>query len=340
MIDVKSKREATALRAILDLSDETHLEKEKLLVGCDLEANDIYDPFAEVAVWQELTVVENLLRQGGSLSLALDAAKRIHITSLGVLGSAMLASKDIQEALTVSSKYHSISLWLCDVAARLTETDFEIMVLPYSLPKNCGAFFAIRGIASLKVWFSEMLGRDITPSNIKIGTCIDESNTAKKFDDFFGRSVTFGATEYSISINPSLLYEPLKLSDPWALLRCEHELKKIKEKRRSSISNQVRDLISFSPQTNQSEECVSSKLGISGTTLRRRLREEGTTFRELRAESLHSLACRMLSSSSNTIDRISDVLGYSEATSFVRSFKRYEGISPGAWRKKLRLENI
>jgi AraC-like DNA-binding protein len=319
------------LRIILEEREESGKSCEELLSGTGLSLDDIYQPDVEVEVWQELSVIERIATSSQSTATALSVASRQHITSLGPLGHAMMASRDLKEAFEISSKYHSLSLWLCDVGGELSKERFEIFVLPHSLPNSCQSFCAIRGLAALKIWISEILSREIIPTQVSMK--LSRPDSTSRFNEFFGCSVDFESEVYSISFDKELLDEPLKLADAWARDRSVNQLKEMMSKRQSSYSNKVRELIITAPQLNQSEGRISSALEISGTTLRRRLREEGTNFRDLRLETLHQIAQLMLAGTSKSVDGIADLLGYAEAASFVRSFKRREGVSPGVWRK-------
>ncbi len=70
---------------------------------------------------------------------------------------------------------------------------------------------------------------------------------------------------------------------------------------------------------------------MSEITLRRRLRQEGNSYRELRDACLTEAAQHRLVQGDVSIDKISEALGFSDATAFRRSFKRCTGLSPSAW---------
>jgi AraC-like DNA-binding protein len=330
-VEREAKRDASAFRVLLDLRERTGLTEEELLSGTVIISEVVYQPYAEIEMWQELRLIENLTAQHHQLPLALEAASKVHLTTMGTLGFGMLSSKNIFQALQLSAEFHSVSLWICDVATQVVSENVEFLLLSHSLPPACRDFCSMRGVASLKTWFNEMLGREIIPTRIQ---CMAQTpSDTQVFEEYFGCPVEFEADAYSISFATSLFTEPLKFADKWAWQRCELELRELKDRRRASFTNRVRDLISFAPKVNHSEESVSQALRVSGSTLRRRLREEGTTYREVRAETLHSLARVMLASSSRTVEEVADILGYSESASFVRSFKRREKVAPGPWRK-------
>ena len=103
---------------------------------------------------------------------------------------------------------------------------------------------------------------------------------------------------------------------------------------RQSISGRVRKKI-LSNITTQSFSLkhLHHELGMSQSTLQRRLGEEGTSFRRLLDETRISLATEYLKQNKVCIKEIAYMLGYSDPNSFNRYFKRSTGQSPAAYRK-------
>jgi len=77
---------------------------------------------------------------------------------------------------------------------------------------------------------------------------------------------------------------------------------------------------------------VVRRLGLTAATARRRLREEGVTFREVKAEALDQLAKMWLREKTRTIDSIAEHLDFSDTHAFRRAFRRRNGMSPRAYR--------
>lgn len=73
-------------------------------------------------------------------------------------------------------------------------------------------------------------------------------------------------------------------------------------------------------------------LGISVRSLRRHLDEEGTSYRELTRERLHTLACTLLRNPQKNLQSIAYELGFSDATAFHRAFKRWAKVTPAEFR--------
>ena len=73
-------------------------------------------------------------------------------------------------------------------------------------------------------------------------------------------------------------------------------------------------------------------LGISVSTLSRRLRRENTTFLKLKSECQHDIARQLLRHDTLTMAEIAARLGFVDARSFRRAFHDWTGVLPSAFR--------
>jgi len=78
-------------------------------------------------------------------------------------------------------------------------------------------------------------------------------------------------------------------------------------------------------------EAVAESFNISAQTLRRRLREEGTSYPEIKDEIRRDLAVEKLKSQQLGVAEIAWSLGFSEPRSFSRAFRHWTGVSPSAY---------
>lgn len=83
-------------------------------------------------------------------------------------------------------------------------------------------------------------------------------------------------------------------------------------------------------------EAVVQLLGISRSTLHRRLAGEGCSFRELRIRTRLTHAASLLRDSERDIAGIGSLLGYSDASAFRRAFKGHNGCNPLEYRARHR----
>ena len=83
-----------------------------------------------------------------------------------------------------------------------------------------------------------------------------------------------------------------------------------------------------------SEESVAMRLSVGRRTLQRWLKEEGTSFREVKARFIEARARTLLAESDLDTDVIAASLGYDEPKSFIRAFRGWTGLTPHAFRRR------
>lgn len=79
-------------------------------------------------------------------------------------------------------------------------------------------------------------------------------------------------------------------------------------------------------------EAIAAQLGVSVATLNRQLRAEGVRWRDLVHQRRMNAAARLLRQSRRGVAEIALAVGFSESASFVRSFSRHFGTTPGRYR--------
>jgi AraC-like DNA-binding protein len=75
-------------------------------------------------------------------------------------------------------------------------------------------------------------------------------------------------------------------------------------------------------------------MGLSVATLRRRLSESGTNFRNLRHQTLNKMAQSMLRQGRPIVD-VAEALNYVDVRSFSRAFKAWNDLTPVAFVRQL-----
>ncbi|WP_078313121.1 MULTISPECIES: AraC family transcriptional regulator [unclassified Mycobacterium] len=76
---------------------------------------------------------------------------------------------------------------------------------------------------------------------------------------------------------------------------------------------------------------IAATLTMSPQTLRRKLRDEGTSPREIKEEILRDAAITSLVRGEETVAALSRRLGFSEPSAFSRAFRRWTGSPPGSY---------
>ena len=129
------------------------------------------------------------------------------------------------------------------------------------------------------------------------------------------------------------LTEVCKFPDPIAYRLAIAKLRQKLDDRSQpkSFAHRVRTLLEEGSRLTSCQS-VADALSISTSTVKRRLADEGTTFRELLETSLRERATLKLLDPSLSVTDIAHDLGYSDLTNFSHAFKRWTGRPPTQFR--------
>lgn len=108
------------------------------------------------------------------------------------------------------------------------------------------------------------------------------------------------------------------------------------EKAPASTSSAIKSLVSIDlPGGMPSFTAVAESLHMSESSLRRRLQKENTSYQALKDEIRCDVAIDKLLNEKMTIADLAEHLGFTEPSSFVRSFKGWTGQTPKAYRERI-----
>jgi AraC-like DNA-binding protein len=128
-----------------------------------------------------------------------------------------------------------------------------------------------------------------------------------------------------ISENPSL----------WADVEEDLKLKLAAQNARLPMATRVRGvLVDLIPTGRTGADDVAAALELSRSTMQRRLRDENTSYQAVLDATRRDMAVRYLTKTRLRSDEIANVLAYSDANSFSRSFRRWTGKAPLAFREE------
>lgn len=103
---------------------------------------------------------------------------------------------------------------------------------------------------------------------------------------------------------------------------------------RTSYALRVRELIVREGVTQRSDMLdIARALGMSTRSLRRRLSSEGKSFTEVANDALAFVAKQLLRREQRTIQETAHEMGFSDPRVFHRAFKRWTGMTPGAYQR-------
>ncbi|MNR46967.1 Urease operon transcriptional activator [compost metagenome] len=79
-------------------------------------------------------------------------------------------------------------------------------------------------------------------------------------------------------------------------------------------------------------EKLAQIMSMSNSTLQRRLQAEGITYQRLKDDLRRDIAINLLCNPNLTVIDVAVQTGFQETSAFHRAFKKWTGVSPGAYR--------
>lgn len=257
--------------------------------------------------------------------------ERGNISALGPVGFLMQSSPNVRAALEVMSRH----FWVHNpkAAAELDEYDsFGVFRYTVLQPGTDGEEVLLDGAAAMMLNIMRSLcGHYWKPTEVHLAR--RRPRRLKPYRQFFDAPLVFDAEETSLIFDAYWLDKRLPSADPLLHLMMEHRIAELEAQRRHDLASQLRRILpSLLSSRDASVTVAAKRLGLGVRTMHRRLLDEGTSFTQLREEVRFAMARALLQDTRIPAHRISDRLGYANASAFSYAFRRWSGMSPAQWR--------
>ncbi|MCS3392869.1 AraC family transcriptional regulator [Burkholderia thailandensis] len=253
-------------------------------------------------------------------------------TAHGTLGYATLASATLRELMETSAKYSRsrlsfYALYLKEGGVSATLTVRE--KVPLGNLRNFFFECLLVGIsATIKFLFPEVFER--------IELCF-----AWPQPDYFERyrhrlpKVRFRASDNQLRLPSFALDAKSPLANAAAHVQAVRQLDRemaLLNLNASDLVDRVRAGLTMTEDGYPSLSRLASSLFLSDRTLKRRLQEHGTSYRDMLEAARYRDACALLRETGLSLADISAKLGYQNPSTFTRAFRRWSGTAPSRYR--------
>lgn len=328
-------------RAVLTGFENLGLNPSLLCARVGVPLSEVMDP----SVRLPRSVVWKLFNEAAELSgdpyIGLRLAKTPHArTAGGLLKQLVEVSKTGEDALRRSAAYGQ--LMADDLRVRVESDDAEFVL--ELAPAEPDVELMGRAMESWMGAICELLNQAMVGPVLPLRVAFRHSahGTVRRYEDFFGCPVQFGSTGYRLHLPLRALRQEMVAAQPRTAQMIEEaaasELRSLAPEVTTAVSERIRRAIEGHQEARRAE--VARSLGISERTLRRRLQQEGRTFRGLVDQTRRQVALSLLTDPRRSVAEVAQRVGFDGSGSFARAFRRWTGESPSSYRTRLRANDV
>ncbi|MDX8050635.1 AraC family transcriptional regulator [Lentzea sp. BCCO 10_0798] len=312
---------------MVEVGAEHGVDVQKCLQDTGIDPETLLHDNTVVSGTQELAVAANLVTATGSASgVGLAVGDRLSLRAYGVWGFAMLTCPTVRGAVEFGIRYLPLTYAVTGLSLRVSGDEACLIVDGDGSSAALRPFLVEREIAVTAGILRAILGE--SPPSMRVEFRVPRS-VSVDYEKALGTPVRFGAPHNAIVTDIAVLDLPLPQSDPLTLTVCERACRSLLNERCSPcVAQNVREIIA---EGVTEADLIAARLHLSARTLRRHLAAEGTSLRHLVDEARRVQAIELMTLDRLTVEQISLRLGYADAATFIRAFRRWTGTTPGAY---------
>jgi AraC-like DNA-binding protein len=265
-------------------------------------------------------------------------SRRLPWGSYGMLARASLSAPTLGVALKRWCRHHGLLTSDITLAVQVQGDTASIVWTEHQAPGGDGSLrefccvSVLRNIHGLACWFVD--------SRIPLrgaSFAFAAPPHAQAYAVLFDGPTRFDAEQTAIRFDARYLDLPIKRDEAAMNQMLQRALPlQVRPYRRDRLLVQrVRQLLQTQPQHTRNADALAALLHLSARSLHRQLKEEGATLQALKDEVRRDRALTLLQRSDKPlIKQVAEAAGFQNEKSFVRAFRGWTGMTPGAWRAR------
>jgi len=322
--------------ALVEVLGEQGIAPEASLSGTGLLPESLANPETLTSVRQYITVCHNALQLSKTPETPFRTGSRIPLSAYGMYGFALVCSPTIREYFQMAVKYHRLATPLLSVSWR-EEGEYASWIFPTNAavthPDSLLRFLMEQQLTQISTHLRAVVEDD---SYLPVHAALSYSapNHAHLYKRYLGCSARFGQPMSELVYPKSILSVKPRMAHGLTskILRetCDRILGEVKTS--TGVAGEVYQIIASTPGHSPSMESVARQIATTVRTLNRKLHAEGTSFTQILDDVRCNLASEYLRSTKLSVEDISELVGFSEATNFRHAFRRWTGSTPAHYR--------
>jgi len=329
---------AAKIAHVVDALAAEGVAPEDALRRTDITLEQLRSPAILVSVNQVIECYRNALQLSRDPHFAFRTGANTHLALYGMYGFAILSSMNFRETMQFAVRYHELATPL--VRLRFVEEAGLAAWMIDPLPHPAVETRLYRFIVEMQFGVHISLQRDVMGSAFRPFAAhftYDAPAAENDYEKTFGCPVAFRQSANCLQFDAVWLDRTPPLGNEIAystvIALCDDLHDQLRN--RLGLAGKVRSLLLANLGRHASLEDVSARLDIPIRTLRRKLQDEQTSFRDILDQLRAEVAIKYLRGTKMTIDDIAHALGFSETANFRHAFRRWKQTSPLEYRRRI-----
>jgi AraC-like DNA-binding protein len=308
------------------------IAKPKLLAAAGLRPEDIADASTLLPAQTLFDFVRGLRSCTDDPAVGIRIGEPLDLRQHGFWGYALLSSTTFRERIEMHVRYQRLGNPF-ELSFAVENGTAVVSFVAHGIPADVLAVLCDFGLVSGLTHMRAHLGGDMTGVQLLLDFAELPHHAALRA--LLVEPIVFRAPISQLRFPAALLDRKLG-GDPYLgdLARAQLDVRMEEERRaeRRELPDEVRQRVRARLHRNASLETVARDLHVSARTLQRQLDAYGLSFHELLDEVRRAEALRCLSETDDGVEQIALRLGYNDASSFRRAFRRWTGLAPSEYR--------
>ncbi|MGC8119766.1 helix-turn-helix domain-containing protein [Marinobacter sp. VGCF2001] len=335
------------LRVLADAVRQLGYNDRTLYQGLKFTAEDLKANDSRVFVADATVMAQRALALAGKEGLSFVLARQLRLTIHGTLGFAALTSPTFEGALDSVRRYLQLRAPFLSISQSMTGDKVLVQLCAEFAEPPLSEFLAETVSATLILLTEQLLDRtdaeargfalaDGKLPGVSVHLAGPEPDYYRRFADQLPVRIEYGQPEPMLTFPRKLLEVRMRLADAeasrMALEQCEFELQKALREQ-GDLVLAVCNMLRMTPGPLPSLEAMADRFCVSSRTLKRRLAERDTHYREIVETVLKDRAIQLLRYTNQSVSEIAYQLGYADLSNFSRAFRKWTGTSASEFRE-------
>ncbi|HQJ08175.1 MAG TPA: AraC family transcriptional regulator [Deltaproteobacteria bacterium] len=309
---------------------------DRILRGTGLSRTWLRDEHALITPEQYLTIVGNALDETHDPALGLNIGPLQYLGDLGFLGYAIISSPSLREASQTALQFWELNGSLVTLSYR-EDDEHSIWDISPAFPMKDLRLW-IYAVEELLTTFSTTAGflsnRAFRYADITLS--YPDPGHGRLYRELFSCPVFFGREADRFRVAAKYSDMPTFTGHPRMAHICQQQCQELQARLRDDddLTASIREIIIASMGQIPHLPDVAKKLAMSSRTLRRRMQERNTTYQRILDEVRQELAKEYVAGTNLSVDQIAGRVGFSEAATFRKAFKKWTGRNIGEFKRR------